>query len=134
MRNDSQYAEAQAEIQAGEEGLVTYRAELDKGWAGYQTLLNTIEALKAQAEGGSGQDPDQENPNQDQELLQKIQVMELQAQETKKTLDAKEQDYQTQRPDLMQQSKSSQVGKLSLTRQKRSWTPVKQSLPVQPQV
>ena len=89
---DSQYAEAQAKIQAGEEGLVTYRAELDKGWAGYQTLLNTIEALKAQAEGGSGQDPDQENPNQDQELLQKIQVMELQAQETKKTLDAKEQD------------------------------------------
>ena len=73
---DSQYAEAQAKIQAGEEGLVTYRAELDKGWAGYQTLLNTIEALKAQAAGGSGQDPDQENPNQDQELLQKIQVME----------------------------------------------------------
>ena len=55
---DSQYAEAQAKIQAGEEGLVTYRAELDKGWAGYQTLLNTIEALKAQAAGGSGQDPD----------------------------------------------------------------------------
>ena len=52
---DSQYAEAQAKIQAGEEGLVTYRAELDKGWAGYQTLLNTIEALKAQAAGGSGE-------------------------------------------------------------------------------
>ena len=104
---DSQYAEAQAKIQAGEEGLVTYRAELDKGWAGYQTLLNTIEALKAQAAGGSGQNPDQENPNQDQEnpnqdqeLLQKIQVMELQAQETKKTLDAKEQDYQTQKAGL----------------------------------
>lgn len=97
---DSQYAEAQAKIQAGEEGLVTYRAELDKGWAGYQTLLNTIEALKAQAAGGSGQDPDQENPNQDQELLQKIQVMEQQAQETKKTLDAKEQDYQTQKAGL----------------------------------
>lgn len=94
---DSQYAEAQAKIQAGEEGLVTYRAELDKGWAGYQTLMNTIEALKAQAAGGSGQNPDQENPDQDQELLQKIQAMELQAQETKKTLDAKEQDYQTQK-------------------------------------
>ena len=90
---DSQYAEAQAKIQAGEEGLVTYRAELDKGWAGYQTLLNTIEATKRHRQkGGSGQDPDQENPNQDQELLQKIQVMELQAQETKKTLDAKEQE------------------------------------------
>ncbi|MEI3334890.1 MAG: hypothetical protein V8R24_06795 [Dorea longicatena] len=57
---DSQYAEAQAKIQAGEEGLVTYRAELDKGWAGYQTLLNTIEALKAQVAGGSGQNPDQD--------------------------------------------------------------------------
>ena len=57
---DSQYAEAQAKIQAGEEGLVTYRAELDKGWAGYQTLLNTIEALKAGSrrfgtESGSGE-------------------------------------------------------------------------------
>ena len=84
---DSQYAEAQAKIQAGEEGLVAYRAELDKGWAGYQTLLNTIEALKAQAAGGSGQDPDQENPNQDQELLQKIQVMEQQLASGKAELD-----------------------------------------------
>ena len=115
---DSQYAEAQAKIQAGEEGLVTYRAELDKGWAGYQTLLNTIEALKAQAEGGSGQDPDQENPNQDQELLQKIQVMELQAQETKKTLDAKEQDYQTQKAGLDAAKQKLASGKAELDQAK----------------
>ena len=129
---DSQYAEAQAKIQAGEEGLVTYRAELDKGWAGYQTLLNTIEALKAQAAGGSGQNPDQENPNQDQEnpnqdqenpnqdqeLLQKIQVMELQAQETKKTLDAKEQDYQTQKAGLDAAKQKLASGKAELDQAK----------------
>ena len=115
---DSQYAEAQAKIQAGEEGLVTYRAELDKGWAGYQTLLNTIEALKAQAAGGSGQDPDQENPNQDQELLQKIQVMEQQAQETKKTLDAKEQDYQTQKAGLDAAKQKLASGKAELDQAK----------------
>ena len=115
---DSQYAEAQAKIQAGEEGLVTYRAELDKGWAGYQTLLNTIEALKAQAEGGSGQDPDQENPNQDQELLQKIQIMELQAQETKKTLDAKEQDYQAQKAGLDAAKQKLASGKAELDQAK----------------
>ena len=115
---DSQYAEAQAKIQAGEEGLVTYRAELDKGWAGYQTLLNTIEALKAQAAGGSGQNPDQENPNQDQELLQKIQVMEQQAQETKKTLDAKEQDYQTQKAGLDAAKQKLASGKAELDQAK----------------
>ena len=115
---DSQYAEAQAKIQAGEEGLVTYRAELDKGWAGYQTLLNTIEALKAQAAGGSGQDPDQENPNQDQELLQKIQVMEQQAQETKKTLDAKEQDYQIQKAGLDAAKQKLASGKAELDQAK----------------
>lgn len=115
---DSQYAEAQAKIQAGEEGLVAYRAELDKGWAGYQTLLNTIEALKAQAAGGSGQDPDQENPNQDQELLQKIQVMEQQAQETKKTLDAKEQDYQTQKAGLDAAKQKLASGKAELDQAK----------------
>ena len=122
---DSQYAEAQAKIQAGEEDLVTYRAELDKGWAGYQTLLNTIEALKAQAAGGSGQNPDQENPNQDQEnpnqdqeLLQKIQVMELQAQETKKTLDAKEQDYQTQKAGLDAAKQKLASGKAELDQAK----------------
>lgn len=131
---DSQYAEAQAKIQAGEEGLVTYRAELDKGRAGYQTLLNTIEALKAQAAGGSGQDPDQENPNQDQELLQKIQVMEQQAQETKKTLDAKEQDYQTQKAGLDAAKQKLASGKAELDQAKAKSTPVKQSLPVQPQV
>ena len=108
---DSQYAEAQAKIQAGEEGLVTYRAELDKGWAGYQTLLNTIEALKAQAAGGSGQNPDQE-------LLQKIQAMELQAQETKKTLDAKEQDYQTQKAGLDAAKQKLASGKAELDQAK----------------
>lgn len=115
---DSQYAEAQAKIQAGEEGLVTYRAELDKGWAGYQALLNSIEALKAQAAGGSGQDPDQENLNQDQELLQKIQVMEQQAQETKKTLDAKEQDYQTQKAGLDAAKQKLASGKAELDQAK----------------
>ena len=106
---DSQYAEAQAKIQAGEEGLVTYRAELDKGWARYQTLLNTIEALKAQAAGGSGQD---------QELLQKIQVMGQQAQETKKTLDAKEQDYQTQKAGLDAAKQKLASGKAELDQAK----------------
>ena len=91
---DSQYAEAQAKIQAGEEGLVTYRA------------------------GGSGQDPDQENPNQDQELLQKIQVMEQQAQETKKTLDAKEQDYQTQKAGLDAAKQKLASGKAELDQAK----------------
>ena len=88
---DAQSAEAQTQIQTGEQGLATYRTELDKGWAGYQTLLNTMEALKAQAA---------QQPEQDQELLQKIQAMELQAQETKKTLDAKEQDYQAKKAEL----------------------------------
>ena len=96
---DSQYAEAQAKIQAGEEGLVTYRAELDKGWAGYPNQ-------------------DQENPNQDQELLQKIQVMEQQAQETKKTLDAKEQDYQTQKAGLDAAKQKLASGKAELDQAK----------------
>lgn len=52
---DAQSAGAKAQIQSGEQGLAVYRAELDKGWAGYQELLNTIEALKAQAAGAAGQ-------------------------------------------------------------------------------
>ena len=43
---DSRYAEAQAQIQTGEQGLAVYRTELDQGWDGYQTLLKNIEALK----------------------------------------------------------------------------------------
>ena len=45
---DAQYAEAQEQIQTGEQGLAVYRTELDQGWDGYQTLLKNIEALKAQ--------------------------------------------------------------------------------------
>ena len=86
---DAQSAEAQAQIQTGEQGLATYRAELDKGWDGYQNLLNMIKALKAQAAG-----------EENQELLQQIQAMELQAQETKKTLDTQEQDYQAKKAEL----------------------------------
>lgn len=32
---DSRYAEAQAQIQTGEQGLAVYRTELDQGWDGY---------------------------------------------------------------------------------------------------
>ena len=75
----------------GEQGLAVYRAELDQGWDGYQTLLKNIEALKAQVSGET---------EQDQELTQKIRDLEAQAQETKQTLDAKEQDYQTKKNEL----------------------------------
>ena len=88
---DAQYAEAQEQIQTGEQGLAVYRAELDQGWDGYQTLLKNIEALKAQVSGET---------EQDQELTQKIRELEAQAQETKQTLDAKEQDYQTKKNEL----------------------------------
>lgn len=88
---DAQYAEAQEQIQTGEQGLAVYRAELDQGWDGYQTLLKNIEALKAQVSGET---------EQDQELTQKIRKLEAQAQETKQTLDAKEQDYQTKKNEL----------------------------------
>ena len=88
---DAQYAEAQERIQTGEQGLAVYRAELDQGWDGYQTLLKNIEALKAQVSGET---------EQDQELTQKIRELEAQAQETKQTLDAKEQDYQTKKNEL----------------------------------
>ena len=88
---DSRYAEAQAQIQTGEQGLAVYRTELDQGWDGYQTLLKNIEALKAQVSGET---------EQDQELSQKIRELETQAQETKQTLDAKEQDYQTKKSEL----------------------------------
>ncbi len=62
---DAQYAEAQEQIQTGEQGLAVYRAELDQGWDGYQTLLKNIEALKAQVSGET---------EQDQELTQKIRI------------------------------------------------------------
>ena len=88
---DAQYAEAQERIQTGEQGLAVYRAELDQGWDGYQTLLKNIEALKAQVSGET---------EQDQELTQKIRDLEAQAQETKQTLDAKEQDYQKKKNEL----------------------------------
>ena len=71
--------------------LAVYRAVLDQGWDGYQTLLKNIEALKAQVSGETEQDP---------ELTQKIRDLEAQAQETKQTLDAKEQDYQTKKNEL----------------------------------
>ena len=104
---DARNAETQEQIKTGEQGLATYRAELDKGWAGYQTLLNTIEALKAQAAGGTRQQPEPDSESDkkeqlepDQELLQKIQAMELQAQESKKTLDAKEADYKARKSEI----------------------------------
>ena len=124
---DSQSAEAQTQIQTGEQGLATYRTELDKGWEGYQTLLNTIEVLKAQAAGkdSTEQQPGQDQgtgavqqPEQDQELLQKIQVMELQAQETKNTLDAKEQDYQAKKAELDAAKKKLTSGKAELDQAK----------------
>ena len=126
---DSQSTEAQAQIQAGEQGLTAYREELDKGWTGYQTLLNTIEALKAQAAGGSEQNPGadpgqnsetdaEQQPDQDQELLQKIQAMELQAQETKKTLDEKELGYQEKKAELDKVKQKLAAGKTELDQAK----------------
>ena len=43
---DSRYAEAQAQIQTGEQGLAVYRTELDQGWDGYQTLLKKHRSIK----------------------------------------------------------------------------------------
>ena len=120
---DAQSGEVQTQIQTGEQGLAAYRAELDKGWAGYQTLLNTIEALKAQAAGGSGQNPETgtdegQQPEQDPELLQKIQAMELQAQETKKTLDEKELGYQEKKAELDKAKQKLAAGKAELDQAK----------------
>ena len=76
---DAQSAGAKAQIQSGEQGLVVYRAELDKGWAGYQELLNTIEALKAQAAGAAGQIDAQITEEKEESL---IRILPLQSEST----------------------------------------------------
>lgn len=120
---DAQSTEAQAQIQTGEQGLSVYRAELDKGWAEYQTLVDTVEALKAQEAGAAGQNENGTNDTEsgndkNQELLQKIQVLEQQAQETKQTLDAKEQEYQTKKAELDAAKQTLVSGKAKLDQAK----------------
>lgn len=132
---DAQSAEGRAQIQSGEQGLAVYRAELDKGWAGYQELLNTIEALKAQTAGAAEQNYAQiteekeesetaaatdtgSGNDQNQELLRRIQALEQQAQETKQTLEAREQEYRAKKAELDAAKQKLASGKAELDQAK----------------
>ncbi len=96
--------QAEAQIAEGEQGLATFRQELDNGWAGYNQILQQIADIEAQLSGQGG-DPGQEgNPGQgtggSEELKVKLAALQSQAAATKTELDAQEASYSRKSAEL----------------------------------
>lgn len=85
-------AEAEAQIAAGEQGLLMFRQQLDAGWAGYQQLVQGIEAWEA-AKPEDETDADGAPTPEYAEWLVGLQKLQGEAQGTKAALDVQESQY-----------------------------------------